>query len=152
MPWAGSRRLVVMVILVAVVSSTVALVWAFSTWPTIDQGVYGVVTLAEGDCMPVAPPFCEKRSAVSRTIWVREPVPGGVLSDPSILGSYPLVVQTVSGWTGFYQLRLPPGEYSIFVADGDSPYCRVVVDDTACPLSVGTGVSRYDILISHVTM
>ena len=89
---------------------------------TIEQGIWGNVWFWEGDFQPVG---FGKITPVVRTVYVYELTP----LDSGVIGSRPfysqiltqLIASTQSNSTGFYQVTLPEGEYSIFVKE-DSLY------------------------------
>lgn len=89
---------------------------------TIEQGIWGNVWFWEGDFQPVG---FGKITPVVRTVCVYELTP----LDSGVIGSRPfysqiltqLIASTQSNSTGFYQVTLPEGEYSVFVKE-DSLY------------------------------
>lgn len=151
-PAARARRA-----LVLVAAATVAgILWISAIGPrgerpTIDQGAYGYIVLAEGNCMPVAPPNCETRTRVARTLWFCEPVPWDAVGDETQLSGFRILAQASSSETGFYQAHLAPGNYSVLVEDGGRASCGRSQDGVACPLKIGPGLTRQDVLINHVS-
>ena len=89
---------------------------------TIDQGIWGDVWFHEGDFMPNCP--SGTITAVSREIRVhvlttRDDV---VVASDVYFPFYSeinteLVATTWSGSDGFFEVELPPGQYSIFVVE-----------------------------------
>ena len=93
---------------------------------TIQQGVWGNVWFWEGDFMP---PGWGTITPVSRTVYAYELTgcdqvepPGGGPLFRSI--SSQLVATSTSNSTGFFQMTLPPGQYSFFVREGSQFYAN----------------------------
>ena len=93
------------------------------TQPTITEGVHGTLIFREGNCMPIVDPNVCKEYPVKRKIYIYEAV------DESAAAPYPshstfyvsvnsnLVATAESNESGFYQLSLAPGKYSIFIKE-----------------------------------
>lgn len=96
---------------------------------TIDQGLWGDVWFWEGDFMPGT--ATGTVSAVAREIAVFELTnqadvvyfPDGSRIIHRILTDE--VARTASGADGFFQLALPPGEYSVFAVEGEGYYANL---------------------------
>ncbi len=94
---------------------------------TIAQGLWGDVWFWDGDFMPICPQGIVR--AVSREIVIFErATQADVTSIENRPGFYSEVrvdeiARITSNQQGFYQLTLPPGEYSIFIVE-DSMYYR----------------------------
>jgi hypothetical protein len=98
---------------------------------TIPQGIWGNVLFWEGDFMP-GPPGGHSGSVspVEREVFVFE-----ATRYDSVVGAnggfYSRVLTRLKGKTtsnakGFYQIALPPGKYSIFVAESSMFYANGV--------------------------
>ena len=89
---------------------------------SIEQGIWGDVWFSEGDFMPVCP--SGTITAVAREIRVHllttfddvVVAPDANTSFYSEINS-DLVATTWSGNDGFFEVELPPGQYSIFVVE-----------------------------------
>lgn len=100
----------------------------------IDQGVYGTVTLITGDCSSGG--TC-KEHLVSRAVYARD-------MQGQLVGS------TKSNDEGFYEIKLPSGDYNILVDFEGKEYCKGIVtqdDQPECLVIVEEGLSRYDVII-----
>lgn len=94
---------------------------------TISQGTWGNVWFWEGDFMP---PPTGKITPVVREIHIHRVT---TLTDMGITNSFDpllsnipteLVATTTSDETGFYQIDLPPGIYSVFIKEGTKYYAN----------------------------
>jgi hypothetical protein len=93
---------------------------------TITQGIWGDVWFWEGDFMPsISSNQSGKVTRVERDVWIYP-----ATKNDSVVGAggafyrkilTRLVARTRSNSTGFYQVALPPGKYSVFVTE-DSLY------------------------------
>ena len=92
---------------------------------SVDQGVWGWVEFWEGDHMPSPDGVSGKKYAVERQILFCEPVQLSQISNGTsfydILPSK-LIKSTFSDGTGFFQLKLEAGTYSLFIKEGDTYY------------------------------
>jgi hypothetical protein len=96
---------------------------------TIQQGIWGNVWFWEGDFMP---PGWGTITPVSRTVYAYELTSGEQVEQVPYSPFYRsirtrLVALTSSNSTGFFQMALPPGSYSIFVRE-DSLYYANLTD------------------------
>lgn len=120
---------------------------------TIQQGVYGTVTLNSVNCMPPTTSNCPKTQKVARHIYIREPA--NIKNMSKIGGDYlqnppRLIKETNSANNGIYQIALPAGTYSVFVDDEGKEYCNSFAEQgKACQITVGTGAVEYNITIDH---
>ena len=92
---------------------------------TITQGVWGNVWFWQGNFMPGPGPPSGTITAVERDVLMYEPTKISSCErspeDGSIIDiDSKLVATTRSNATGFYQLSLPPGSYSVFVKEGSA--------------------------------
>jgi hypothetical protein len=95
---------------------------------TITQGIWGSVRLWEGDFMPGIHKISGTVTPVERDVWIFEATrfdsvvarEGGFYT--RILTQ--LKAKTRSNAMGFYQASLPPGKYSIFVAENNLYYAN----------------------------
>ena len=118
---------------------------------TIEQGVWGRVLFREGDFSPRVGGACSSGSVapVSRTVYVFRPVTWSALvaagGDATLHDRIPAeVVDSVrAGEDGFYQLRLPPGLYSVIAREDARFFVNHFGDTefglTAAPVRVPEG-------------
>jgi len=97
--------------------------------PTIKQGVWGIVKFWEGDFMPVSPYGNTSGTVtpVERKIYVFEKTHFSKVERVDYSGFYTKIYtdridSTVSNSKGFFELSLPPGEYSMFVKENSIYY------------------------------
>lgn len=112
---------------------------------TISQGMWGNVWFWEGDFMPrpESEPFHGTVTPVVREVLVYEPTNvssctggGGFFSAVSAK----LVATAISNASGFFQVSLPPGTYSVFIKEGQLYYAyRFSGDGLVQPVSVSGG-------------
>ncbi len=146
-----------MVLSIAVVTAFLAYPRDLEPQPTTTQGICGAVLLITGDCMPkpVGSPSSCTREYVSRMIYIREPATFDNMEGrlvPYLGSNTALIAQVRSNVAGFYELELPPGDYSVFVEDDGREYCNVRgVEGWMCPLTLKTEVLRYNIQIDHAS-
>ncbi len=127
--------------------------------PTIEQGIYGTVRLATGNCMPGVTRFgnCAKVKYVSRDIYIEQ-----------INGTLKQKIKSSRG--GVFELELPAGNYVVLVdgsALGDNsrePSCKAsnttgysaeeaLFTNAACTVTVAeNNNARFDIYINHISM
>ena len=119
--------------------------------PSISQGVYGQVERVSGNCMPgiagedVRDNPCEN-GFIATSIFVREPLAMTYYWE----NTSPLVAQGASNENGFYEVELPPGDYSIFVDDNGAEYCNGSSDGIACPITIREGeLLEMNLTIDH---
>ena len=112
----------------------------------IDRGIYGTVLLKTGNC---APDRCSgldcvfeedscKELPISRTVYARDPKK-----------NMTLVLSARSNRDGFYEMKLPPGRYSILVEDAEEEVCHTIQDSIQCPVEVKEGLTRYDPIVDN---
>lgn len=111
---------------------------------TIDQGVWGDVWFWQGDFMPGTPTGTV--TPVSREIVIFEPTTLNDVAydrDGSGLITQILtneVARTTSDTDGFFQISLPPGDYSVFAVEGDGFYANGTDGEgVILPVTVRTG-------------
>lgn len=91
--------------------------------PTTHQGVYGYVRFWEGNFMPKVTPVLSRGTitTVERTIVVHTPTrtDSVIQALPAFYSAIltPRVAATSSNASGFFQVELPPGSYSLFVVE-----------------------------------
>jgi len=118
-----------------------------------NSGVFGVTSLVSGNCMP-GPEIntsC-KLEKLSITISVRRLTHYSEgLSFIYYSFSEEPIASVESEADGSYNLELSPGEYSIFVLDGDNEYCNSFDGDgNACKLVIKeTMKTEYNVTIDH---
>jgi hypothetical protein len=110
---------------------------------TIAQGMWGDVWFFEGDFMPTCPQGHVR--AVSREVVVFElampddATPGAAPGFYSEIHTQELA-RTTSDRAGFFQVELPPGDYSVFVVENDEFYtCYFGNGMSLAPVSVTSG-------------
>ena len=154
------KYLYILIIICVIIVGLV--IYSYSTTkeqtPTINQGIYGKVTLYTGNCMPIACSGLDcffsksscKTSSVSRTIYIREPVTIEAMEIMYLKNKTTLVKTIESSNNGFYQIELPPGTYSIFVEDESKEYCTGFGGQgEVCQITIGNEVREYNIIIDH---
>jgi hypothetical protein len=120
--------------------------------PTISQGIYGKTYLITGDCMPIYTEDSCRKEIVSRTIFIRELVPIEAIEKGYLKKESDLIKVAKSNIRGFYEVWLPPGNYSVFIEDEGKEYCRWVSGSGgACQITIGDGLYERDITINHAT-
>jgi len=95
---------------------------------TISQGVWGNVWLWEGDFQPIEP--SGTITPVVREIFVHTLTPLDSVDQVGYSAFYyeihtPLVTTTESNITGFFEVELPPGQYSFFVKEDSLFYANL---------------------------
>lgn len=123
---------------------------------TISQGVWGDVWFWQGDFMPVCPQGTVL--AVSREVVVFEQVATGDIFPPGDSGTFfdeiptDEIARVESNTRGFFQIELPPGDYSVFVVEGDRYYANSFDGDgNILPFTVAAD-SVSDVLINITYM
>src|SRR3989344_263583 len=74
-------------------------------------GIYGIASLTSGNCMPTTSPKTTtcKRTAISRTIYIREPATMANMFGGNLRTKTNLVKQTTSDANGYFEVVLPAG-------------------------------------------
>ncbi len=111
---------------------------------TINTGIHGTLTLNEGDCMPRLDGNSCKTYPVRRKIRVYEytlpkDVEGWAPNFKKV--NTKLIATTFTDDEGFFQLQLPPAQYSIFIEEKGKLYASD--SDNAggiSPVTVNTGI------------
>jgi hypothetical protein len=118
---------------------------------TISQGVYGTLLFREGNCMPVIDPNACKEYFVKRKIFIYEAatesdaVPATSYSTFYTSAGTPLVATAESNSSGFFEVSLTPGKYSIFIKEDGKLWAKGIDDqEHIMPVTVtqGTAVQR----------
>ncbi len=99
---------------------------------TINTGVWGTISSIEGNCMPVVPPTPTNctHCPVKRTIRIyaytlySQATPSGNSTIFFDQFSTPLIAETTTDAEGFFQVTLPPGNYSIAVIENGKLYAN----------------------------
>ena len=101
----------------------------YSKYVTITQGLWGSVVFREGDWQPQIDESAIEYP-VKRTIYIYQlTTTSQAIQDNGQGSSFfsqinsQLVGQTKSNKNGFYQIELPPGQYSVFVEEKGEYYC-----------------------------
>ena len=132
--------------------------------PTIKQGIYGTLSVRSGNCMPMAyagffetikcklSPSCSVPKHTCKTknknimIDIREPVNYSGYSLNYINSR--LIAKVTSTKNGFYEIEIPPREYSVFyITSEGNVICKSegAKDHIACPIWVVEGVNEQNI-------
>lgn len=120
---------------------------------TINTGIYGTLTLTEGDCMPKLGGNSCKTYPVRRKIRVYE-----YTKKQDVEGYGPhykkvntkLIATTFTDDEGFFQLQLPPAQYSVFIEEKGKLYASS--DDGAGGINsvtVSTGINEFYLRLSY---
>ena len=93
---------------------------------TISNGIWGTVAFMEGDCMPGSPTTC-KTCPVKRTIRIYQYTRLNQARPETSTGFYDrfnteLVKEFASDDSGFFQLEIPAGDYTIIVVENGKLY------------------------------
>ena len=124
---------------------------------TISQGVYGLVSFTEGNCMPgIGMNNSCRTCPVKRTVRFYETTNESDAVRTAPAGSFynsfktRLVAETESDLNGFYQLALPPGNYTMVVVEDGKLYASYFDGSGAInPVSVSSGKKRVDFSITY---
>ena len=140
------------IIVLGVLSIMMLLVFFFfnkkKTTTVVNQGLYGKVTLYEGDCMP-GMNKCQM-SNVARMIYIRKPAGKEAMKDSYLKKKTELVEKVKSDKNGNYQVELPNGKYSVFVEDDKGEYINHFEQDGgAFVIEIKDNLVKYDIEIDH---
>lgn len=139
-------------------------------WRPAMTGAFGLTLLREGNCFPGPGPNSCKITPVARRVYAFTPP---VYYDEMGGSNYYRTLRqpaasTTSDATGYFELPLQPGEYSIFVEDSEVskelgtphvdatgfPYCNAFVSEgerfKACYEPAKEGFAdRFDLVINH---
>lgn len=123
---------------------------------SITQGVYGLVTFTEGNCMPgMGSSGSCKTCPVKRTVRFYEytlpqdAVPSGVAGFYTSFRTR-LVAQAESDLTGVFQVSLPQGTYSMVVVEDGKLYANGGDGQGGIhPVTVEQGTKRQDFAITY---
>jgi hypothetical protein len=128
--------------------------------PTITAGIWGTVTLAEGDCMPVVTEDGQQEDQgacrqmhEARTVYILEPVKDSEIEMTHLKTEGRIIRQVQAGRDGFYEVELPDGVYSVFVDDDGQKYCNYFggQKNDICPVKVKGAPEKFDITIDRAT-
>ena len=129
--------------------------------PAVTQGVSGAVLWLEGNHMPGAGGSSSGiTEPVSREVRVYAAVSASEVVEatdrPDAYGVYDTITATLlqattsDTETGYYEVALDPGTYSIFVEDGGDWYCNRTSAAGLCTVTVEAGaVTSYEIRIDY---
>ena len=127
---------------------------------TIDQGIYGAVIWLEGDQMPGTGASSGKSEPMETQICIHELAQYTDLSrdKTSETGNLlftqintPLVGCTDSNASGFYELELEPGIYSVFALSEDGWFCNSSSPDGVCAVTIeAETATRYTITVNYL--
>jgi hypothetical protein len=95
---------------------------------TISKGIWGTVSMLQGNCMPIVDPNVCTHCPVKRTVRVYEytmPSKAVPYNNSTIFfDSFQtqLIAETEADEDGFYQLDIPPGQYTIVTLEQGKIY------------------------------
>ena len=129
---------------------------------TITRGVWGTVSLAEGDCMPSIPynPCRIRHCPVRRTVRIYDYSKADNTVPYNPYGPFfdslntRFVAQVETGENGFFQADIAPGQYSIFMVENGKLYADNNKRDNQgglCPFSFASGTITVNLLLNYVT-
>lgn len=123
----------------------------------ITQGIYGTISFTEGNCMPgTVAPSC-RTCPVSRTLRIYKYTTNSNAIRPNnqLAGFYELfttdlVAETKSDANGFFQLTLPPGNYTMVVLENGLLYAAFGDGQGGIhPITVGSGTKGTNFPITY---
>jgi hypothetical protein len=121
---------------------------------SVNQGLSGYIYLASGNQMPGPGRQPNKGRGVSRAVYIFEPTSINNTEGTSPLFSHiktRLIAQTKSDSTGYYAIKLPPGRYSVFIAE-NAQYFAAESDGTGTlnPVEIApTSVTQKNFTINN---
>ena len=129
---------------------------------TINNGIWGTVSLAEGDCMPSVPykPCKIQNCAVKRTVKIYQyattnnTIPNNAYGPFFDSLSTQLIIQVNTDENGFFQADIPAGHYSIFIVENGKLYAdnnKMDSQGGLCPFSFNTGTINVNLVLNYVT-
>jgi hypothetical protein len=130
---------------------------------TITNGVWGNVTLTEGNCMPVIvdaskEPYVStcKTYGVKRTVQIYEFTTIDEAEPRLGYGSYDrfktqLIKELESDTEGFFQTELPAGQYTIVIIENGKLYARQYGNNGINPVTHTGGRTQFDININKAS-
>lgn len=123
---------------------------------TVTQGVYGVISFTQGDCMPGISIGACITCPVERMVRFYEyTTMSDVIADDNQGGFFTLfktrlIAATTSDIYGFYELSLPPGTYSVVVVENGKLYANASDGQGGInPVTVGTGKLKVNFPITY---
>jgi len=113
---------------------------------SIDEGVWGRISFWEGNFMPGDRCTSGRITPAQRLILFFEPTPDSMVVHPAYNGAFASEIRTSpvdSVWSdgsGFFELALPPGRYSMFVREDSLLYANGWDDQIIYPVNVTAGM------------
>lgn len=121
---------------------------------TIEEGIWGQLSNWVGNFMPSTTCTGGSVSAVQRTVLIFEATPDS-LTTQSFMGFFlevrsELVDSVSSDPTGFFEIALPPGTYSLFVREDSLLWANRFKDGIVNPIVVIDGqITSVEVRIDH---
>ncbi len=124
---------------------------------TIANGVWGTVSLKQGDCMPTTsktstcsacPVEREVRIYSYTTLQDIEPA----TDNPSLAKSFKtqLIKTVMADDQGFYQADLPAGKYSVVIVEDGNLYLNVLDNEGGIsPVTIAQGRVNLNLVVDH---
>ena len=124
---------------------------------TITEGAYGTLLFREGNCMPVIDPTVCKEYPVKRKIYFyeatneSEAVPAASHSTFYTTVSSTLVATVETNSTGFFQVHLHPGKYSMFIKEDGKLWANGIDEqDHIMPVTINANaLTEKNIVIDY---
>lgn len=143
----SNRAVIVLLIFLAVIALATGayLIFSLEKQPTIVQGVYGYVTTTTGNCMPGRHATCSTLPT-SATVFAHEATPiTAIDASGALLEPRRLIATTRSDSSGYYEIDLPPGSYSLFINSAGRRLCHSFRRHGMCLVQVPNGTIYHDL-------
>lgn len=119
------------------------------------MGIYGYVSLWEGNCMPpIGTGSNCKKEFIETKVKVYNPVKENEMNGTYLsVEKTPLMV-VESDEFGYYYFEFPNGMYSVFAEDplnNDKEYCNSFSNGYACLVTVENKLAKFEIAIDHAS-
>ena len=129
---------------------------------TISNGVWGTVSLAEGDCMPTVPytPCKIHQCPIKRIVKIYQYTTINNTIPSNLYGPFfdslttQLVTQLVTDENGFFQASIPSGHYSIFIVENGKLYAdnnKMDAQGGLYPFDITAGTVNTNLVLNYVT-
>jgi len=125
---------------------------------TITKGVWGTVSLMEGNCMPMVPPATNtcKHCPVQRIIKVYPYTliqnATSVPNTASFFESFniPALAEITADANGFYEINLPDGQYSLALVENGKLYASGLDGQGGLnPVTINGGVQKVNLIMTY---
>ncbi|MGB9707962.1 MAG: hypothetical protein ACPLXC_01380 [Candidatus Pacearchaeota archaeon] len=121
----------------------------------IKTGIYGYVSLWQGDCMPpIGTSSNCKKEFIETKVKVYLPVKESEMRGTYLTSEKTPLMVVDSDEFGYYYFELPNGMYSVFAEDplnSDKEYCNSLGGGYACLTKVSNQLAKFEIAIDHST-